>query len=202
MSSIEDPLQHDPTYACCTSRGSVSALDARTGKLLWKTYTIREAPRPLPPAPGGGPQRSAPAGGSIFTPITVDAKRGLVYAATSASYDDGVWPDAESIVAYDLATGARRWSRHFKTPEQVAECHKAGGESDCRNLFDFAAPVVLGRRPDGREILVAGQKSGLAYGLDPDADGEVLWVTHVGRGSRSEERRVGKEGRKRWETYQ
>ena len=182
MSSIEDPLQHDPSYACCTSRGSVSALDARTGKLLWKQYTIREAPKPLPPAPGG-PARSAPAGGSIFTPLTIDAKRRLVYAATSASYDDGSWPDAESIVAYDLATGERRWSRHFKRAEDAAACRKAGGGSDCRNLFDFAASVAIARLADGREVLVAGQKAGLAYGLDPDAGGELLWTTRIARGS-------------------
>ena len=183
MSSIEDPLQHDPSYACCTSRGSVSALDARTGKLLWKTYTIREAPQALPRAQADGPPRSAPAGGSIFTPLTIDAKRKVVYAATSASYDDGFWPDAESIVAYDLATGARRWSQYFKTADRVAECRKAAAGSDCRNLFDFATSVVLERLPDGREILVAGQKSGLAFGLDPDAGGKLLWSTRVSRGS-------------------
>lgn len=182
MSSIEDPLQHDPAYECCTSRGSVTALDAHTGKLLWKKYTIVEEPKPLPRTSTTGPQLSAPAGGAVFSPLTIDAKRKLVYAATGSSYDDGNWPDSHAIVAYDLATGERRWSRPFKPIDQVEACRKAG-DSDCRNNFDFAAPVVLRSLPDGKQILVAGQKSGFAYGLDPDADGKVLWTTRVSRGT-------------------
>lgn len=182
VSSIEDPLQHDPDYECCTARGSVVALDARTGQLLWKKYTIVEAPKPLPRTGAAGPARFAPAGGSVFSPLTIDAKRGLVYAATGSSYDDGDWPDSHAIVAYDLATGERRWSRPFKPREQAEAC-RAAGDGDCRNRFDFAAPAVLRSLPDGREILVAGQKSGFAYGLDPDAGGKLLWTTRISRGT-------------------
>ena len=35
-----------PDYPCCTAVGSVSALAADTGKLIWKTYTIAERPHP------------------------------------------------------------------------------------------------------------------------------------------------------------
>ena len=40
--------------------------------------------------------------------------RAAVYAATAASYDDGYWPDAQSIVAYDCMTGERRWATHVQ----------------------------------------------------------------------------------------
>lgn len=211
MSTIEDPLQHFPDYPCCTSRGSVAALDARTGRLLWKQFTVRDAPRPAAevaaaggaptrpphqlaasPAPGPAPEippssdppaRFLPAGGAIFAPLTLDAKRGVVYAATAASYDDGYWPDAQSVVAYDLATGERRWARMFKTPEQVAACRRTEKESDCRNNYDFAAPVVLHALPDGREILLAAQKNGEAHALDPDAGGAVLWTARFAKGT-------------------
>ena len=33
-------------YECCTFRGSVSALDATTGAVVWKSYTITEEPKP------------------------------------------------------------------------------------------------------------------------------------------------------------
>ncbi|MFO0687277.1 MAG: PQQ-binding-like beta-propeller repeat protein [Myxococcota bacterium] len=211
MSTIEDPLQHFPDYPCCTSRGSVAALDAKSGKLLWKQFTIRAAPRPAADvaAAGGAPNRPPhqlaagtepgplptippssdpparflPAGGAVFSPLTLDPKRGVVYAATAASYDDGYWPDAQSVVAYDLATGERRWARMFKTPEEVAACRRTDKESDCRNNYDFAAPVVLHALPDGREILLAAQKNGWAHGLDPDAQGEVLWSTRYSKGT-------------------
>lgn len=208
MSTIEDPLQHFPDYPCCTSRGSVAALDARTGKLLWKQFTIREVPRPADEiASGGGaparpphqqgstaalptiapssdpPPRFLPAGGAIFSPLTIDAKRGAVYAATGASYDDGYWPDAQSVVAYDLESGERRWARMFKTPEQVAICRRTEKESDCRNNYDFAAPAVLHALPDGRDVLLAAQKNGEAHALDPDGEGAVLWTTRYSKGT-------------------
>lgn len=211
MSSIEDPLQHFPEYPCCTSRGSVAALDAKSGKLLWKQFTIRAAPRPAADieAAGGAPTRPPhqlaagaepgplpavapstdpparflPAGGALFSPLTVDPKRGVVYAATGASYDDGYWPDAQSVVAYDMKTGERRWARMFKTPEQVAACRRTEKESDCRNNYDFAAPVVLHALPDGRDVLLAAQKNGEAHGLDPDAGGAVLWTSRYSKGT-------------------
>ncbi len=184
MSTIEDPLQHMPGYPCCTSRGSVAALDARTGRLLWKQYTVREAPKPVArEADEKGPLLSVPAGGAIFSPLTLDAKRRVVYAATAASYDDGYWPDAQSIVAYDLETGERRWARMFKTPEEVEVCRRSGAGSDCRNNFDFAAPAVLQTLPSGKDVLVVAQKNGFAHGLDPDAEGAVLWRTRYSRGT-------------------
>ncbi len=183
MSTIEDPLQHVPTYPCCTSRGSVSALDAKSGRMLWKQFTVRDAPKPVAEQPADGPQLSIPAGGAVFSPLTLDPKRSLVYAATAASYDDGYWPDAQSVVAYDMKTGARRWARMFKTPEQVEACRREGAESDCRNNFDYAAPVVLHTLPGGREILLAAQKNGLAHALDPDAEGGVLWTSRYSKGT-------------------
>jgi polyvinyl alcohol dehydrogenase (cytochrome) len=44
VSSLEEATV-DPTYACCTFRGSVVAFDAATGKRRWQRYTIDEAPR-------------------------------------------------------------------------------------------------------------------------------------------------------------
>ena len=44
VSSLEVSLAVDPSYPCCTFRGSVVALDATTGETQWKTYTINETP--------------------------------------------------------------------------------------------------------------------------------------------------------------
>src|SRR6185503_9151405 len=40
IASIEEASAMSPTYECCTFRGSLVAVDAGTGSLLWKTYTI------------------------------------------------------------------------------------------------------------------------------------------------------------------
>jgi len=182
LSSIEDPLQHEPGYACCTFRGSVVSLDAATGRLLWKSYTIPEEPKPLARATPDGPTRYGPAGAAIWNPLTIDRKRALVYATTGESYDDGNPEGAHAIVAWDLATGQRRWQRQFKPESDARACRESGGESDCRNLFEFGTPVVLHTLAGGRQILLAGQKSGFVYGLDPDADGALLWRARPARG--------------------
>ncbi|TFG96286.1 MAG: hypothetical protein E4H11_03660, partial [Myxococcales bacterium] len=182
VSSIEDPLQHEATYACCTFRGSVVALDAATGRILWKTYTIPEEPKPLARRTPDGPPRYGPAGAAIWNPLTIDRKRGLVYATTGESYDDGNPEGAHAIIAWDLATGEQRWLRQFKPEPEARACREGGGESDCRNLFEFGTPVVLHTLASGKQILLAGQKSGFVYGLDPDADGAPLWRARPAQG--------------------
>jgi polyvinyl alcohol dehydrogenase (cytochrome) len=49
--------------------------------------------------------------------------------------------------------------------------------------FDFSASPVLATMPDGRQMIAATQKSGLAYGLDPEDGGKLLWTFRWGKGS-------------------
>ncbi len=182
VSGMEDPLTHDPNHACCTHRGSVAALDASSGRLLWKRYTIEEAPKPLPKT-GEGPQHFAPAGGSVFTPLGIDARRKLVYAATAEAYGRENPAGTYSVIAFDMATGAQRWQRQFMPAEKDrARICREAGESDCRNLFSLSTQVMVHRLPGGREILLVGSKWGWVYALDPDAQGRTLWRRKVGRG--------------------
>jgi polyvinyl alcohol dehydrogenase (cytochrome) len=47
---------------------------------------------------------------------------------------------------------------------------------------DVAAGTVLTPLANGKQVLVAAQKNGFVYGLDPDKGGNLLWKTRVGRG--------------------
>ena len=47
MSGTETLVGADPNYECCQSRGGVAALDANTGKVLWRTQTVQEPLRQL-----------------------------------------------------------------------------------------------------------------------------------------------------------
>ena len=47
VSSSEEGAGSLPDYECCRFRGSVVALDAATGRQIWKSYTIPEEPRPI-----------------------------------------------------------------------------------------------------------------------------------------------------------
>ena len=172
-----------PEYACCTFRGSIVALDAATGAEIWKAYTIAEEPRVMGKN-NSGVDSLGPSGGAIWSAPTIDAGRGLIYAATGNTYSGMSQPTADAIVAFDLKTGSLRWSRQLH-PDDVYGCRN--NEPNCRTSqgpdFDFGASAALVRQSNGRTLLIAGQKSGIGYALDPDKEGEILWQYRAGRGS-------------------
>src|SRR5207247_9727223 len=45
--------------------------------------------------------------------------------------------------------------------------------------YDFGSSAILTRLPVGRDILLAGQKSGMVYALDPEKKGELLWSVRI-----------------------
>src|SRR5262249_37223114 len=87
VSSIEETTGRDAKYECCKFRGSLVALDAYTGKVLWKSFTVQEEPRPFKQN-SAGTQMFGPAGGAIWSAPTIDLKRKLIYVATGNSYTD------------------------------------------------------------------------------------------------------------------
>src|SRR5688572_4354520 len=94
-------------YQCCTFRGSLSALDASTGAVIWKTYTVDE---PKPRARNkDGVQMFGPAGGGVWAAPTVDPKRNMVYASTGNGYADPPQKMANAVIAFDMNTGAVKW---------------------------------------------------------------------------------------------
>ena len=105
ISSAEEAIAADPSYHCCAFRGALAALDAHTGKLLWKTYVSTEAAKPFK-RNAAGVQMFGPAGGAIWSAPTVDAKRHLVYVGTGDSYTDLKLPTSDAILALDEETGA------------------------------------------------------------------------------------------------
>ena len=173
-------------YPCCTFRGSLVALDANTGAQLWKTYTV-DAPQPRGKN-AAGIQMSGPAGGGIWAAPTVDTKRGAVYVATGNGYADPPQPMTNAVVAMDLQTGAVKWVRQT-TPNDswTLGCQpKNPGNPACPETlgpdYDFSASPSL-TTVNGRDLLVLPQKSGIAWAIDPDKGGEVVWQRRIGQGS-------------------
>jgi polyvinyl alcohol dehydrogenase (cytochrome) len=188
VSAAEESAARDPKYPCCTFRGSVVALDAATGEVLWKSHAIRTPPAPTKINTAGA-QMYGPAGGAIWSSPTIDPERGVLYAATGNSYTDVDTDGTDAIVAFDLKTGERRWvNQRTRADNFVIGCPKdKAGQGNCPEKggpdFDFGAPPILRTLPNGRRILIAGQKSGMVYGLDPDAGGKLVWEARAGRGS-------------------
>jgi polyvinyl alcohol dehydrogenase (cytochrome) len=184
ISSLEqDMAQANPNYHCCVFRGGVVALDAVTGKQLWKSYVIADEPKPVP----DDPNHMAPAGAAVWSTPTVDAKHGLVFVGTGDAYTEPAAPESDSVVAFDMKTGARRWVRQlYRNDTWMSGCdpnptHPACPKHPVGPDFDVGAAQILVSRPNGKDVLVAAGKSGLAFGLNP-ADGSVLWETKVGEG--------------------
>jgi polyvinyl alcohol dehydrogenase (cytochrome) len=179
-----------PDYPCCTFRGSVSALDADTGELIWKAYTIPDAPRPRGKTTTGT-QLWGPSGAGVWSAPTIDARRGLVYVATGNGYSDPQQKTSDAVLAFDLKTGKMKWSSQV-TPKDVwvLGCNSRPNQpanpscpEDVGPDFDFAASPILTAMPNGHEILVIPQKSGVGYALDPDKEGEIVWQYRFGTGS-------------------
>jgi polyvinyl alcohol dehydrogenase (cytochrome) len=188
VSSLEELAAPAPGYECCKFRGSVAALDARDGHVIWQTYTIDRKPEPYRKT-DSGTQLYGPAGGSIWSAPTLDPQRKLVYVGTGNSYTDVPTERTDSIVALDMATGAVRWVNQLHAKDNyVVGCDspQAAGKGDCpRDLgpdVDFGASPILRALAGGRQVLLTGEKSGQVYGLDPDS-GKQLWMTQVGVGS-------------------
>jgi polyvinyl alcohol dehydrogenase (cytochrome) len=188
ISSIEEVPGRAPNYECCKFRGSVVALDVLTGKILWKAHSIAEEPKPFKKS-SAGTQMYGPAGGAIWSSPTIDVKRKLVYAASGNSYTNVDSDGSDAVLAFDLDTGARKWASQV-TPKDnfLVGCNKTNaGQNNCPEDagpdFDFGSSPILRTLPNGKQIILAGQKSGVAYGLDPDANGKVLWQQRVGQGS-------------------
>jgi polyvinyl alcohol dehydrogenase (cytochrome) len=172
-----------PGYPCCTFRGSIVALDTATGEIVWKTYTIADAPT-LQRAYADGSEAWGPSGGGIWSAPTIDVKRGALYVGVGNAYSGPAQPTTDAIVAVDLKTGKMRWA-HQLTPNDVFGC--VAGEINCSDRpgpdFDFGAAPALAKLPNGRDLIVVGQKSGVAYGLDPDRNGAQVWRYRAGGGS-------------------
>jgi polyvinyl alcohol dehydrogenase (cytochrome) len=174
-----------PGYACCTFRGSLVALDARTGAIVWKSYTIAQAPTLLREY-ADGPQLWGPSGGAIWSAPTIDARRGAIYVGVGNTYSGAPQKTTDAILAFDVRTGAIRWVQQMPPGEHdVFGCRP--NEVNCGTRagpdFDFGASPILVTLPGGRDLVVAGQKSGVVYALDPDKKGRIVWRYRAGGGS-------------------
>ena len=197
VASLEEVSAADPRYECCTFRGSVVALDAATGERIWKTYVIRESPQPTR-INAAGAQNHGPSGAGVWSAPTLDPARNLLYLATGDAYSDPAAPESDALMALAMDTGAIRWVTQTTpgdaftlacvgagtfpglpgsdNPIARANCPESNGPD-----VDYGSSPVLVAMPDGSDLLLGGQKSGVMYGVRPE-DGEIIWETRLSDG--------------------
>jgi polyvinyl alcohol dehydrogenase (cytochrome) len=174
----EENRASDPKYPCCSMRGSVVALKVHDGALVWKTY-MTEEPKQTGTRPSGVPSMG-PSGAGIWSAPTLDRERGVLYVTTGDNYSKPATDLSDAVVALDVKTGNIKWHKQFTADDTFSGA--CTGTPDCGPDFDFGASAMLVKQ-GAKSVLVAGQKSGIVYGLDPDREGNVLWQLRVGKGS-------------------
>jgi polyvinyl alcohol dehydrogenase (cytochrome) len=183
ISSFEEFSASSPDYPCCTARGSVSAIDANTGKLIWKTYTIPETPKPTRKN-SKGTQLYAPSGASVWNTPTIDLQRRALYFGTGDSETEPAQPTSDAVMALNMDTGKALW--HYQAqkddvwlggcdgPNKTENCPKELGPD-----WDIGNSPILRTLAGGKRVLIAGTKNGDVFALDPDKNGAQLWRTSV-----------------------
>ncbi len=190
VSSFEETVggPASASYECCKARGSVVAIDVKNGRIKWKTYTMQPEPKPYR-VNMAGTQMYGPAGAAVWNSPTIDVKRNRLYVTTGDSYTDVREDWSDGIVAIDLRDGHVAWHKQMtKDDSFLMGCGRAGtGTNNCPTTsgpdHDFGASAIIVKRKDGKDVILAGQKSGQVYALDPDKDGALLWETRFGMGS-------------------
>jgi polyvinyl alcohol dehydrogenase (cytochrome) len=193
VSSTEESLAVDPSYPCCSFRGSIVALDANTGRILWKTYTV----------PDNRGQTDGYSGNAVWQPPALDIATGNLYVGTGNNYEVPgpvknciahsapiEQPDCfasddffDSALALDVTTGRIKWSRRLqgidvwtvaciKDPNPVACPIPSSPDFDLGGSGPNILPGMVG----------FGQKSGIYWALD-SVTGNIVWSTVVGPGS-------------------
>ncbi len=189
VSSREESQVKNPGYPCCQFRGSLLAIDADNGEVLWKTYTISEEAKPIGRS-DTGTQLWGPSGDPIWNAPTVDIERNLLYVGTGNNYSIPATSTSDAVIAFDIDTGEVRWVKQVAADDIWNSSCRAMGENPyiCPDVdapdTDFGnSPVLVD--VNGRDILYAGNKLGLVYAFDPDDDGNILWTESTGKGATS-----------------
>jgi polyvinyl alcohol dehydrogenase (cytochrome) len=185
ISSLEDAPAANPGYECCKYSGALVAVDAVTGKILWKTRTISE-PSHLLGQTKEGHNLWGPSGASIWNSPTIDPKRNAVYAGTGNNHSNPPTATSDSMFSFNMETGEVQWvaqmtkggdawnvgcgSRNANCPENAGPDHDIGNSG------------ILVKLKSGRRALVFGQKSGEVHAVDPDDNGKLLWSHRIGMG--------------------
>lgn len=187
VAQYEISVAADNATLCCTNHGYVLSLDPMTGAQQWRYDTMEDATHQRDR--GDGQSLMGPSGAPIWNSPSVDVERGLIYFGTGESNSPPVHRNTNALIAISLETGEEVWSHQatdrdiFNSgcgPNPPPERLNCVSDTVYRDV-DFGASLILADRSDGSDVIVAGQKSGSVWALEPET-GEVIWRTSLGTG--------------------
>lgn len=195
VSSSEEGLAVATSYPCCSFRGSMVALNANTGRIIWQEFM----------EPDNAGNADGYSGGAIWQPPAIDQARGMLFVGTGNNYEvpasvkaclaqqgatavqqsDCFSPDDhfDSVMALNLHNGKMKWSKRLQGVDVwTVACKQNPNPVSCPEPnspdYDFSGsgPNLIGN------IVGFGQKSGMYWAFRPET-GELVWSSMVGPGS-------------------
>jgi polyvinyl alcohol dehydrogenase (cytochrome) len=118
-------------------------------------------------------------GAAIWHAPTIDPRHRAIYVATGDAYTEPAHPNTDAVMAIHMDTGKVLWSvQDYENDAWLVGCAQEPNENCPKDLgpdYDFGAPPILHTLPNGRRVLMAGNKSGQVFTHDPDNAGALLW---------------------------
>jgi len=184
ISSWEEASAKTLDYPCCSFRGSVVAMDANNGDVIWKTYTIADQPQPVKKN-SKGVQLWAPAGAAVWNTPTVDVKRHAIYFGTGDAYTYPAAPTSDAIMALDMDSGKILWTYQVTANDAYLVACQFDKTENCPEVvgvdWDIPAPAILQTMSNGQDVLIVCTKPGDVLSLDPDKQGALNWRVNVAK---------------------
>lgn len=181
----------NPRFECCTGHGAVVALSANDGSRLWEYHTMKDAEY-TGEVSSLGVKLRGPSGAPIWSVPTIDETRNQVLVSTGENTSHPATDTSDAIIALDLETGKVNWLfQAWGGDVWNMACDVASGRNgpNCPvgkgsvlRDFDFGAQPVLAKGASGRDVVLAGQKSGDVWALDAET-GKLIWNQRVGQGT-------------------
>jgi len=179
VSSSEEFSSGTADYPCCSSRGSLVALDANTGKIAWKTWVVPGEVKAYK-IQSNGVVLYSPGGGGVWNSPTIDPVRQAVYISTGDATTFPAPPTTDGVMAMDIQTGKLLWSYQADQKDVfMGGCTGAVRSEACPNPMgpdlDIGNSPILKSLPNGKRVLIVGTKRGHVIALDPDNMGALLY---------------------------
>ncbi len=182
LTSMEVVTAGQGNYQCCKGSGQVVAVEATSGREVWRHRVIEEAATERG-VNKIGVKIFGPSGSPVWSSPTIDAERGLLYLGTGENNSNPPTNNSDAIQALDLKTGALIWN--FQATSKDAYISACPDGANCPDPpgpdVDFGMAPLLTTTAEGKDVLVVGQKSGVVHCLDPGT-GKPIWQKRIGRG--------------------
>lgn len=180
----------NPKSECCSGHGSVVVLNAKDGSHAWEWHTMKE-PEYNGQVSSAGVKQKGPSGAPIWSVPVYDAKRNHIIVTSGENTSHPGTDTSDAVIALDLDTGKVTWQYQAMAADvwnMACDVESGKNGPNCPVLFggdgrdyDFGAGAIV-TSAGGKDIVLAGQKSGHAWALDANT-GKVLWSQRVGEGT-------------------